>query len=192
MTEPPAVQEVTTVYTWRMFRVMIATLIDARGKAYSRLVEDHGSGAVVLAYDTERRMALLIRQFRTPVNMADPGAAMLLEPVGGLLEGDDAAKCARKEAMEEAGVRLDNLEHVATVWTLPSVSTEQLSLFLAPYSASDRVAAGGGLVEEDEDIDVIEVPFQELVNLINSGKRVDLKLLVLVQALQIRHPALFL
>jgi nudix-type nucleoside diphosphatase (YffH/AdpP family) len=191
MIRPHGVQNVETVYTWRMFRIMIATVTDANGKSYGRLVEDHGSGAVVLAYDAERRTALLIRQFRAPVNMAGVDPTMLLEPVGGLLEGDDATICARKEAMEEAGVRLDCLEHVATAWTLPSVSTEQLSLFLARYSAIDRVAAGGGLAEEDEDIDVVEVPLQQLVNLVNSEEKIDLKLLVLVQALQLRHPELF-
>lgn len=190
MTEPPQIERLETVYQRRMISLRLATLVGSDGKNYDRLIEDHGGGAVVLAYDEHRGVALVVRQFRAPVYVADAPSAFLLETMGGMLDGDDPADCARKEAMEEGGVRLRHLEHVGSVWTLPSISTERLSLFLAPYTAEDRVAAGGG-ADEHEEMDVIEIPLAELRDIVASATTIDMRLFVLVQALQLRRPDLF-
>ena len=89
-------------------------------------------------------MALLVRQFRAPPFHVAGEASMLETPAGRLDESDPAA-CARREAMEEVGLRLGELEPVLVTWTMPALSTERAHLFLAPYRAADRVAAGGGL-----------------------------------------------
>lgn len=190
MTKMPQVRSVETVYERRMISLRLATLTGTGGNTYDRLVEDHGGGAVVLPYDEHRRVALIIRQFRAPVYLVDPLSACLLETMGGMLDGEEPADCALREAMEEGGVKLRQIEHVSTVWTLPSVSTERLSLFLAPYSAKDRVAAGGG-ADEHEELDVIEMQLVELRDFVAANATIDIRLLVLVQALQLRRPDLF-
>ena len=106
-----------------------------------REVEDHGAAVCVLPYDPVRRTAILVRQFRAPVFLAAEQEE-LLEAIAGLVSPDPAA-CGRREAMEEAGLALHAVEHVASVWTMPGVSTEFMHLYLAPYGrriGRDRAA----------------------------------------------------
>jgi nudix-type nucleoside diphosphatase (YffH/AdpP family) len=160
------------------------------GQTIGREVVVAPDAAAVLAYDPERRQVILVRQFRAPVLQAG-GEPNLVEAIAGLLDEDDPETCARREAMEEAGLRLTALEPVGVIWTSPGYSTERISLFLAPYTAADRVAEGGGLAEESEDIEVLEVGFNDVVDLLERGDITDLKTVALVQALRIKRPDLF-
>ena len=170
-------------------RYLIATVRLPDGTVIRREVEDHGVAAAVLPYDSERRTAILVRQFRTPVFVAERQEDML-EAIAGSMEDPDAETCARREAMEEAGLRLGSLEHVVTGWAMPGISTERAALFLAPYREADRVATGGG-ADEDEQITVVEMPLAELARMADAGTLVDFKTLILVQALRQRRPELF-
>lgn len=172
-------------------KVLIANVRSRTGQTFTRHIEHHGDAVAVLPYDEERRVALVISQFRIPVEHALPGTENLIEPIAGLNEDDDAEACARREAMEEAGIRLGALEKVANCWSMLAVSTEQLVLFLAPYRFADRVERGGGIAAENEEIDVYEITLRELAERIRTNTSVDMKLLALVQALQIRRPDLF-
>lgn len=180
----------TEIVYSRWARMILATIRLPDGQSTKRDIEDHGEAAMVLPYDPARRLALVIRQFRTPPRFVGTDG-MILEAAAGRLEGEEAEACARREAMEEVGVRLSVLEPVARAWTMPALSTERVSLFLAPYSEADRVAKGGGLAEEHEEITVMEVPLAELARLADSGEPIDLKLLLLVQTLRLRRPDCF-
>ena len=170
-------------------RISIATLV-VDGQTITREVEDHGSAVGLLPYDPERRVAMLARQLRAPV-LVTTGETSLLEAPAGLREGDDAGAEARREAMEETGLRLGPLDGVGTVWSMPGVSTERISLFLAPYAAADRVGAGGGVAGEHENITVVELSLAELASLADAGRLDDMKTLLLVQTLRLRRPDLF-
>jgi 8-oxo-dGTP pyrophosphatase MutT (NUDIX family) len=122
---------------------------------------------------------------------AEGSGATLTEAVAGMLDGDDAATCARKEAMEEAGLALRELEAVGRAWSSPGTSAERISLYLAAYAGRDRKGAGGGAEGEHENITVREVPLAELWAELEAGGDVDLKTLALVQALRLRRPDLF-
>lgn len=175
--------------SWATF-LRIQVRLDG-GEVVWRQVEDHGAAAVVLPYDPERRTALLVRLFRAPPLHAgvDP---MLVEAVAGLIDEDETAEAAaRREALEEAGVRLFELEFVGEVWSTPGISTEKMSLYLGAYRAEDRVAEGGGLADEHEDITVLDTPLAELGREMEAGRITDMKLLVLLQALRLRRPELF-
>ncbi|MBC9177348.1 NUDIX domain-containing protein [Roseomonas ludipueritiae] len=169
---------------------MVATIRLPDGQLTKRDIEDHGEAAVVLPYDPARRVAMLVRQFRTPPYHVS-GDGMMLEPAAGRLDEADPESCARREALEEVGLRLTSLEPVACVWTMPALSTERAWLYLAPYAEADRVAKGGGLVEEHEEIEVLEVPLVELAAMADAGTLTEIKLLLLVQTLRLRQPALF-
>jgi nudix-type nucleoside diphosphatase (YffH/AdpP family) len=160
------------------------------GHVLKREVEDHGAAVAVLPYDPERRLAVLVRQFRAPVFHA-AGKADVLEAPAGMLDEDDPEMCARREAGEEVGLTLRDLEPVGAVWTMPGVSTEHMHLFLAPYAAADRTGEGGGLAEEHENITAVEMPLAQLVEMAEGGTLDDLKTLALVQALRLRRPELF-
>lgn len=174
----------------RWIRVIVATIRTAAGATGERDVEDHGDAAMVLAYDPGRRVATVIRQFRAPARLAGEDG-FVLEAAAGRLDGEAPETCARREAMEETGLRLGSLEPVARIFSLPAISTERVSLFLAPYSAADRIAEGGGLAEEQEEIAVLELPLGELARLADAGQLADAKLMLLVQTLRLRRPELF-
>lgn len=159
------------------------------GSLAEREIVDHPSGAAILLYDPAKRTALLITELRPPVEwIGDP---RMLEVVAGKLDEDDPAECARREAREEAGVEVHNIEHIARLWATPATSTEQVDYFLASYEDSDRVSQGGGLEEEQEEVRVREVPLTELWKRAEEGELRDAKTFLLLQALRLRRPDLF-
>ena len=171
--------------------IELVTVRLADGSLLEREVQTHGHAVAILPYDPERRMALVIRQFRMAVKVAS-GLDSLLEAAAGMIDrGESADAAARREAMEETGLQLRTLDLVATAWPSCGVSTETMALYLAEYSAADRIAPGGGLATEQEDITVVETPLADLVDLGADGEVVDLKLLALVQTLRLRRPDLF-
>lgn len=171
-------------------RLLIATVELPDGRTIRREIEDHGRAVCVLPYDPARRTALLVRQFRAPAALAD-GRPHLLEAVAGSVEGETPDACAYRETIEEAGLKLHVLEHLGTAWSMPGISTEQMDLYLAPYSKDDRVGAGGGVADEHEDITVVELPLAELAVMADAGQIMDMKTLALLQALRLRKPELF-
>jgi len=144
----------------------------------------------VLPYDPERRVAILVRQFRAPVFHA-AGEAEMLEAPAGMLDEDEPGNGARREVLEEVGLTLAVLEPVAAVWTMPGISTERMHLFLAPYGPGDRIGAGGGVAGEHEAITVAETALADLAALADRGALTDLKTFALVQTLRLRRPDLF-
>jgi nudix-type nucleoside diphosphatase (YffH/AdpP family) len=189
MSDTPAALPLKVLHRgWNTFGIATLTLPD--GSTVPRALEDHGQAACVLPYDPERRVALLVRQARVgPAFWGEPSD--LDEAPAGGLDGAQPEATAIREAMEEAGVRLRRLDRVAYAYSMPSVSSERLWLYLAPYSEADKVAAGGGLHAEGEQVVPVEVPLATLAEAARSGRLPDLKTLVLVQALMLRRPELF-
>lgn len=166
------------------------TLTDGTTR-FHREVEAHGEAVAVLPYDPERRVALLVQLPRTPVLLAGEQEHLLEAPAGLIDEGEEPEGCARREAHEEAGVELGAMSCLGTIWTCPGVSTERITLFLAPYTAAARTGSGGGLADENENIVVVERSLGELAALADAGRLGDMKTLCLVQALRLSRPDLF-
>ncbi len=175
--------------SWATFLKADVRLDD--GAVVSRQIEAHGEVAVVLPYDPIRRKALLVRLLRVPPLYAQGLQAITEAPAGLLDPGETAEAAARREAMEETGVQLGQLEAVGSYWSTPGISTERMWLFLAPYAEGDRRGAGGGLAEEHEGIEVLEVGLDALGRMLDGGQIDDMKTLALVQALKLRRPDLF-
>jgi nudix-type nucleoside diphosphatase (YffH/AdpP family) len=181
---------VETLYTgW--LALHRATLRGDDGQTFVREIEHHGEGVAVLPYDPQRRLALMVRLPRAPVIWVGGPQTLLEAPAGVIEAGEDADGCARREALEEAGVRLADLEPVARAWPMPGISTELMHLFLAPYGAGDRVAPGGGVDGEHETIVVQEMALADLARAADDGGLADMKTLALVLALRLRRPELF-
>lgn len=161
------------------------------GRRIAHEVEHHGDACGVFAYDPAGRTALLVRQLRVPMLLAT-GDGDTLEVAAGLIEeGEDPEAGIRREAIEELGLTIRDLEPVVTMQTMPGVSTERIHLFLAAYRAEDRTGEGGGLAEENELISVVEMPLNDLAVLADRGKLTDAKTLLLLQTLRLRRPELF-
>ena len=173
---------------WARFLVVGVRL--PNGQLLRREIEDHGAAVAVLAYDPERKMALLVQQFRAPVFFSSQ-QEQTLEAIAGIQDEADTISTARREALEEAGVHLRALEYVATAWTMPGISTEQMTLYLATYRRTDRINEGGGVATEHENISAVEIKLATLDEMLESGRLIDMKTLVLMQALKLRHPDLF-
>lgn len=150
----------------------------------SREVYDHGSAAAVLLCDPERGTVILTRQFRLPAHLNGDNPA-LIEVCAGLLDGDDPETCARREAEEETGYRVDAVTHAFDAYMSPGSLTEKLSFFVAQYHAGHRVSDGGGLEYEGEDIEVMEVPFTSALEMVRTGAIIDAKTIMLLQHAQL-------
>ncbi|KAA6215619.1 NUDIX domain-containing protein [Streptomyces filamentosus] len=154
---------------------------DGRWETQTRETYDRGNGAVVLPYDTARGRVLLTRQFRYPAYVNDHPDGMLVEAAAGLLDEDDPPAAVRREAAEELGVSLGPLTHVLDAYMSPGSVTERLHFFAAPYTPGDRTGAGGGVEEEGEDIEVLELPFAEALAMTRDGRITDGKTVLLLQ-----------
>jgi len=146
---------------------------------------DRGDGAGVLLYNREKRTVVLTRQFRFPVFVhGEPG--YLIEVVAGKLDGDHPVTTAKKEAEEESGYRVHDVELVLNAYMSPGSVTEKLSLFLAEYDADTKVSAGGGLEDEGEDIEVLELGIDAALQMIETGEIADAKTIMLLQHVRLK------
>ncbi len=185
----PTIETIDTVY--KGWLTILKAHLRLGPDVFVREVEHHGDGAAVLPYDPVRRVALVVRLPRTPL-LVQGETTLLVEAPAGLIDpGEEPGESARREAFEEAGVRLQALEPLGAIWTMPGISTERMHMFLAPYHQADRTGAGGGLADEHENITVEEMPLAELARLADANALPDIRTLVLVQTLRVRHPALF-
>jgi nudix-type nucleoside diphosphatase (YffH/AdpP family) len=174
---------------WGRFLLLDVELSD--GRVVVRQIDDHGEAAAVLPYDAGRRVALVCRQPRVGP-LYSGFEPHLVEAAAGVIDpGEAPAAAVVREAFEELGVRLGAVEPVTAAWSMPGLSSERIHLFLAPYAAGDRVAAGGGMAHEGEEIEVLERPLADLLREADAGALTDLKTLALVWALARRRPELF-
>jgi nudix-type nucleoside diphosphatase (YffH/AdpP family) len=169
------------------------TTFDRRGRdgvwrTEQRETHDRGNGATVLLYDTARRTVLLTRQFRFPAYVNGSPDGMLVETAAGLLDEQDAEAAVRREAEEELGVVVGALTRLPDLFMSPGSVTERLAFFAGPYVPADRVSAGGGLAEEGEDIEVLELPFDEALAMAGDGRIADAKTVLLLQWAALRGP----
>lgn len=154
---------------------------DGSWQRQTRETYDRGNGATILLYDRERRTVLLIRQFRLPTlgNGLDDG--LLVETPAGLLDAAAPEARIKAEVEEETGYRLDNVQHLFDAFMSPGSVTELLHFFAGEYRADQRIADGGGLHDEGEDIELLELPFDEALAMARDGRLLDGKTIMLLQ-----------
>ena len=154
---------------------------DGRWQTLSRETYDRGNGATVLLFDPARRTVVLTRQFRLPTYVNGNADGWLIETAAGLLDEADPVTRVRAEAEEETGYRLREVTAVFDAYMSPGSVTERLHGFVAEYDAEDRVSDGGGRTQEGEDIEVLELPFDEAYAMIGDGRIRDGKTIMLLQ-----------
>ena len=151
---------------------------DGETRRLSHEIYRHGKAAAVLLYDPGRSVVTLVRQFRVGAYLSD-GALSTTEVCAGMLDGDPPAVCVIREALEETGLRIKAPRHAFDAYMSPGGMTEKIACFVAPYGEADRAGEGGG-IDEDEHIEVAEVPFDEALGMIASGEIADAKTIALL------------
>ena len=151
---------------------------DGSTRTLTHDVYRHGKAAAVLLYDAKRRVIVLVKQFRAGAYLSD-GALATIEACAGMLDGDPPEVCAVREALEETGVVVRAPVHAFDAYMSPGGMSEKIACFVALYSEADRTGKGGG-VDEDEHIEVIEIPFGEALAMIESGAIADAKTIALL------------
>ena len=154
---------------------------DGRLQVVSRETYDRGNGVALLLFNAARGTVILIRQFRFPCYVNGLGDGMLIEACAGQLDGNDPVAAMRREAIEETGYAVTAPRKVFEAYMSPGSITEKLHFFVAAYDDADRRGAGGGEVDEGEDIEVLEMPLERALAMISSGEIQDGKTIMLLQ-----------
>ncbi len=160
---------------------------DGSTQQQTREVYDRGNGAAILLYNKEFKTVILTRQFRLPsfVNGNDKG--LLIEACAGLLDRDNPEVAIKRETEEETGYRIQSVRKIFEAYMSPGSVTEILYFFIAEYTPSMKVHEGGGVEQEQEDIEVMEMEFDQAFSMIGSGEIRDAKTIMLLQYMKINR-----
>ena len=142
---------------------------------------DRGNGATILLYHPENKTIILTRQFRLPTYINGNEDGMLIEACAGLLDKDNPEDCIRKETEEETGYRVSKVQKIFEAYMSPGSVTEILYFFVAEYTKDMKVSEGGGLADEQENIEVLEMDFDAAYAMIQTGEIKDGKTIMLLQ-----------
>jgi nudix-type nucleoside diphosphatase (YffH/AdpP family) len=157
---------------------------DGQWQRQIRETYDRGDGAAVLLCDPVEKAVILIRQFRYPAFYRGENP-YLIEVCAGKLEADDPETCARKEAEEETGYRVGALTKVLNCFMSPGSVTERLTLYLGMVDGP-AAGRGGGLRDEGEDIEVLRLPFEQTLAMVERGEIADAKTILLLQYAELK------
>ena len=159
---------------------------DGSWKRLSRESYDRGNGTSILLYNKSKGTVILTKQFRMPAYANNTADGMSIEVCAGALDKDELAEtCIIREVEEEVGYRIKNAKKVMEAYTSPGAVTEKMFLFVAEYSDDMKVNDGGGVKWENEEIEVMEIPFHQAIDWMNNGEIVDAKTIMLLQYAQI-------
>lgn len=154
---------------------------------HKREVFDRGNGASIILYNKENKTIILTRQFRLPTYLNGTPDGMLIEACAGILDEDNPKDCIIRETREETGYHIEDAEKVFELYVSPGAVTELMHLYIAEYSPEMKLSQGGGLDEENENIEILEMPFAKAVEMVKNGEIRDAKTVVLIQHIQLNN-----
>jgi len=158
---------------------------DGSWETQSREAYDRGNGATILLYNKETESVVLTRQFRLPTYLNGNEDGMLIETCAGLLDKDNPETAIKRETEEETGYKITDVKKVFEAYMSPGSVTEIVYFFVAEYSKEMRISEGGGHHEEQENIEVLEIPFNNALNMVVTGEIKDGKTIMLLQYAQL-------
>jgi GDP-mannose pyrophosphatase NudK len=154
---------------------------DGTWQTQERECYDRGNGAAILLYNKAQKTVILIRQFRMPTFLNGNTEGLLIEVPAGLLDALNPEECIKKEVEEETGYLVTHVKKVFEAYMSPGAVTELLHFFIAEYEPHHKITEGGGLEHEQEEIEVIEIPFADALKMIDTGEIRDGKTIMLLQ-----------
>lgn len=152
----------------------------------TREAYDRGNGATILLYHPEQKTVILTRQFRLPTFINGNSSGMLIETCAGLLDNENAEDCIKRETEEETGYKISKVRKIFEAYMSPGSVTEILHFFIAEYRNDMKVSEGGGAEDEEENIEVLELPIEQAMAMIDSGEIKDGKTIMLLQHLKLQ------
>lgn len=174
---------------WYVLNKVTYQYQNTRGQweTHQREAYDRGNGATILLYNTEKRTVILTNQFRLPTYINGNETGMMIEACAGLLDKDNPEDCIKKETEEETGYKISKVKKVFESYMSPGSVTEILYFFVAAYDDSMKVSDGGGLAEEQENIEVLELGIEEAYSKVENGTIKDAKTIMLLQYAKIHN-----
>jgi nudix-type nucleoside diphosphatase (YffH/AdpP family) len=155
---------------------------DGKTEIHKREVYDRGDGATILLYNAEKKSVILTKQFRLPVWWNKHPTGMFTEACAGKVERDeDPTECIVRETEEETGYQITNPKKIMTAFMSPGSVTELIHFYVAPIHDELKKSSGGGQQNEQEDIEVMEIPFEKALAMVKSGEIQDAKTIMLLQ-----------
>lgn len=152
-----------------------------------REIYDHGNGAAILLYNTIKKTVILTKQFRFPTYLNGNSNGMLIEVSAGLLDDDSPEEGIRREVEEETGYKISQVQMVYEAYMIPGSVREKVYFFVAEYNDEMKVDEGGGLEHEQEDIEVLEMPFDKAIAMMENGEIKDGKTIMLLQYAKMKN-----
>lgn len=163
------------------------TTEDGVTQTQSREAYDRGNGATILLYNRQTKKIILTKQFRLPTYINGNKDGMLIEACAGLLDKDNPEECIKRETEEETGYKISDVRKIFEVYMSPGSVTEILYFFIAEYSSDMKISEGGGLEEEQENIEVLEIDIDEALKMIDQGEIKDAKTIMLIQHVRLKN-----
>ncbi len=147
-----------------------------------REVYQTSDGATVLLYNLEKRTVVLIRQFRITSHLNGNENGLMIEACAGIIEDHDhPEETVIREIEEETGYKVQHVHKIFELQSSPGATTERLHYYVAEYDSSKKINEGGGLDEEQEDIEVLELAFEDAFTMMINGTIADAKTVILLQ-----------
>ena len=147
----------------------------------SREAYDRGNGATILLYNKASNNVILTRQFRLPTFINGNKSGFMIEACAGLLDKDNPEDCIKRETEEETGYKVKEVHKIFEAYMSPGSVTEILYFFVAEYSQQMKVNEGGGAEHEEDNIEVLELNFDQALGMIAAGEIKDAKTIMLLQ-----------
>jgi ADP-ribose pyrophosphatase len=150
--------------------------ISSKGKVFSRQRLKRVDASTVLIYNTDTGKVILTRQFRYPIH--DKVDSPILEIVAGKIDnGEDPLSAAIRESEEETGYKVskENIRLLYSCFVSPGYTAERFYIYYATVSNADKISKGGGLEDENESIEVVEMDKQEFIRMIRNSELSDAK-----------------
>ena len=143
-----------------------------------REVYDMGNAATALLYNSQQKTVILTKQFRLPSFINGNKSGILIETCAGKIDNESPEESIKREIEEETGYRIPVVQKIFEAYSSPGTVTEIIYFFIAGYNVSMKVNEGGGLKEEHEYIEVMEILFEDAMQMIDSGKIKDAKTII--------------
>ncbi|MCQ2545721.1 MAG: NUDIX hydrolase [Clostridia bacterium] len=154
------------IYEGAIMNVRRDTVTAPKGTAYREIVEHNGAVAAIAL--TEDRNIIMVKQFRYAC-----GEAILEIPAGKIDKGEtDPVAAMKRELKEETGYTASQVLHMGDVNPSCAYSEEVIHLYLMT-----GLTAGEQDLDEDEALEVLEMPFDEVYDMAVRGELVDSKTL---------------